>query len=205
MPLKKSFLLFVWGVFLGTLTAGALEIDIDKAMELARERNRTLELLKMERKIADLQVKEAYSAALPTVNAVGSYSQYLKIPMIRVETSFGTFDFPQGHTHNYYGSLKLEQPLWLAGKVGIALKIAKIYREISELGVAQGESDLKMQVTQAFYGAILAREYYDLTVATEAQIAKHFQDVEAMCEQGLASEFDRLRAEVEKKKQGRPG
>ncbi len=180
-----------------SLSARAMELDFDRAMELARENNRTLKLLRMEQKTADLQVKEAYSAAMPVVNATGSYSQNIEIPIFRFDTPFGRFEMPQGQKHNYFGSVKLEQPLWLAGKIGIALKIAKIYRDISRLGAAQGESDLQMQVTQAFYGAILAREYHSLTIETEAQLKKHFRNVEAMFEQGLASEFDKLRAEVE--------
>lgn len=180
-----------------TASAAPLEIDFDKAMELAKVNNRNLKLLRMEREIADLQVREAYATALPVVNATGSYSQNLWIPIIRVDTPFGSFDFPQGRTHNYFGSVKLEQPIWLAGKVGIALKIAKIYREISRLGLAQGEADLRMQITQGFYGAILAREYQHLTIETEAQLNKHFKNVQAMYDQGLASEFDKLRAEVE--------
>jgi outer membrane protein TolC len=68
---------------------------------------------------------------------------------------------------------------------------------VAELGVAQGECDLRLQVVQAFYGAILAKEYHQMMVDTKAQIESHLKNVQAMYEQGMVSEYDKLRAEVE--------
>jgi outer membrane protein TolC len=200
----KVIVVFITAVLLmisADYANAAVRIDFQKAMEMAMERNHSLKLLQNEKKMADLQVKEAYSAALPVVNAVGSYSQYLKIPTQKSVINFGgapvTMKIQMGMNHNYYGALTLDQPIWVAGKVGIGLKIAKIYREIAETGVAMGESDLKMQVTQAFYGAILAEEYYQLSLDTEKQLKSHLDNVNSMFGQGMTSEFDRLRAEVE--------
>jgi len=174
------------------------QINFKQAMKLALENNKNLKMLRMDTELADYQVKEAYSAAMPVVTAMGSFSHNFEIPEVRFEIpGMGTFTFPQGQENNYYSAIDVQQPIWIAGKVGIALRIAKLYREISILGASQGESDLKMLVTQAFYGVILAKEFSDLAVNTEKQLNNHLNNVKSMFEQGVVSDYDRLRAEVE--------
>jgi outer membrane protein TolC len=177
------------------------EINFEQAWTLARENNRSLKLLRMEYQNAELKVKEAYSAAMPVVSATGSYSYNFLIPELKNKFTMDgqemEFKMALSKEHNYYAGITLEQPLWVAGKVGIGLKIAQIYHDISALSVKQGEADLKMAVTQAFYGSLLAKEYYNLTLDTENQIKKHLENVKAMFEQGVVSDYDRLRAEVE--------
>ena len=174
------------------------QINFKQAMKLALENNKNLKMLRMDTELADYQVKEAYSAAMPVVTAMGSFSHNFEIPEVRFEIpGMGTFTFPQGQENNYYSAIDVQQPIWIAGKVGIALRIAKLYREISILGASQGESDLKMLVTQAFYGVILAKEFSDLAVNTEKQLNDYLKNVKSMFEQGVVSDYDRLRAEVE--------
>ena len=198
MKFMKSAMAFILFSVLILPAFAVRQIDFEQAMKLALENNKNLKMLKMDTEFADYQVKEAYSAAMPVVNAVGSFSHNFEIPEVRFEIpGMGTFTFPQGQENNYYSAIDVQQPIWIAGKVGIALKIAKLYREISVLGASQGESDLKLQVTQAFYGTILAKEFYNLAVNTEKQLNNHLMNVKSMFEQGVVSDYDRLRAEVE--------
>lgn len=181
--------------------AQTMVIDFDKAIDLALQNNQQLKMLKADQEYADLQVKEAYSGAMPVVSAVGSYSRNLVIPMIEGDFVVGgqttTFKMPQGRENNYYGAIQLDQPLWIAGKIGIAVKIAKIYRQISAAGVEKGGKDLRLQVTQAFYGALMGKEFLKLSTDAENQIQAHLKDARAMYAEGLVSEYDLLRAEVE--------
>ena len=176
-------------------------IDFEKAMDLAMKQNKQLRMLKADNEYANLQVKEAYSGAMPVINAMGSYSRYLVIPEMENDFVMNgepmSFKMALGRKNNYYGSLTLDQPLWIAGKIGIAIKIAKIYKQVAEKSVALGEDELKLQVTQAFYGVIVAKEFMDLTKQTENQIESHLRNANAMFAEGVISEYDLLRAEVE--------
>ena len=178
-----------------------LQIDFQTAMELALKNNRGLKMLKTDGQYADLQVKEAYSAAYPMVNAIGSYSRNIIIPEMESDFVMNgepmSFRMAMGRENNYFGMIELQQPLWIAGKIGLGVKIAKIYRQIADYGIDQGESDLKMLLTRAYYTALLAEEMYHLTVETESQISNHLKNAEAMYEEGVVSEYDKLRAEVE--------
>ena len=190
-------------LLLSTLPALSIElvIDFEKAMDLAMKQNKQIRMLKADNEYANLQVKEAYSGAMPVINAIGSYSRYLVIP--EMESDFVmdgkpvSFKMALGRKNNYYGSITLDQPLWIAGKIGIAIKIAKLYKEVAEKRVALGEDELKLQVTQVFYGVIVAAEFMDLTKQTENQIESHLRNAKAMFEEGVISEYALLRAEVE--------
>ena len=198
MKVMKTLIIFTLVLLFILPSYAARQIDFDEAMKLALENNKNLKMLKMDSDIADYQVKEAYSAAMPVVSAVGSFSHNFEIPEVRFEIpGMGTLTFPQGQENNYYSAIDVQQPLWIAGKVGIALKIAQLYKEISVLGVSQGEVDLKLQVTQAYYGTVLAKEFHMLATATEKQLNNHLNNVKSMFEQGIVSDYDRLRAEVE--------
>jgi len=201
LSMRKISISWVLILILSAVSWSTMKIDFQKAMELAEENNRNLQLLRMDNKTADLQVKEAYSAALPVITAMGSYYYNFIIPELRTKFTMNgedvEFVMALEKVHNYYAAIDLKQPLWLAGKVGIGLRIAKIYREISELGVKQGESDLKLAVTQAFYGALVTDDFVELMNETMSQIQKHLANVKAMHEQGVIAEYDVLRAEVE--------
>lgn len=198
---KLFAIVFVISAACAAPAMAQMVIDFDQAMQMAKENNRQLKLLKADSEFARLQVKEAYSGAYPVVNAVGSYSRNILIPKLEQDFEMNgekaSFKMELGRDNNYYGSVTLDQPLWIAGKIGLAIKIAKIYQDLAETGVAKGEKDLRFQVTQAFYGVIVTNEFKNLTVKTEEQIKSHLKNAQAMFDQGVVSEYDLLRAEVE--------
>ncbi len=176
-------------------------IDFERAMELALENNRQLKMLKQDNRYAEFQVKEAYSGAMPQVSAMGSYSRNIMIPTLETDFVMNgqpmSFRMQMGRENNYYGEIRLQQPLWIAGKIGIAIEIAKIYKQISEKNVHRGEKELRYLVTRSFYGVLMAQEFEDLMVSAEQQIKSHLENARVMHQQGLVSEYDLLRAEVE--------
>lgn len=201
---KTSLIVFlvILYIFAFALSASAqMVIDYDEALQLAMERNRLLQLLKSDNEYANLQVKEAYSGAMPVISAIGSYSHNFIIPVMASDFEMNgekmSFKMALARENNYYGSVELQQPLWIAGKIGIAIKIAKLYREIAETSVRKGEKDLRMQVTQAFYGYLMVQEYRALSEQAEEQIKSHLKNAKAMYEQGVVSEYDYIRAETE--------
>ena len=192
--------LLILTLFCGS-TWALTKLDLQTAFELAYKHNRDLKLSKVNKQYADYQVKEAYSAAYPVVNAVGSYSRYILIPELVNDFEMNgeqmSFKMALGRENNFFGSLELQQPVWIAGKIGLGVKIAKIYRNIAEMGVEQTESDLKMKVVQSYYAVVMVKEFYQLALDTREQITNHLQNTQAMYQEGVVSEYDMLRAEVE--------
>lgn len=183
-----------------------LRLDWDTAWKMALEKNETLRLAKSEVEKARYRVKEAYSSAMPTVDFNGTFNHYFEIPSNPVtmpgELNFAnpgqpfTVNFKFGQENNVNANIQLTQPVWLAGKVGLALKVAKDYARLSRLGVEISREDLRVMLVQSFYGAMLADEY--TTVARDAmrQAEKYRDQVNEMYQQGVVSEYDLIRAKV---------
>lgn len=185
-------------------TIDTLKLDFDQAWSLALKRNESLQIARNNETRAIQEVKGAYSAAMPTVEMTGAFNHYFQVPStifylpaamsptgqkLRIKTQFGS-------ENNVQTGVSLTQPLWLAGKVGLGLDAAKTYRELSGYQVQVSKEDLRIQLTQAYYGTLLAGEA--LTVAKDAlaQTQKHAARVKSMYEEGVASEYDMIRANV---------
>lgn len=182
----------------------ALILDWDKAWELALQKSDAVLSAKDQTLLARHQVSEAYSYAMPTINLNGAFQHYFEVPSsifnlpnfedpsappIRLKTQMGS-------DYNVQLGIDFTQPLWLAGKTGIALRIAKKYRQISEMGESVVTQELQVNLTQSFYGALLADEYVQLMQQVHAQTQRHKDQVQALFDQGMVSEYDLIRAKV---------
>jgi outer membrane protein TolC len=120
--------------------------------------------------------------------------------MVAPESNIPGFGKVRFSTYNSASAgLSLQQPLWLAGKVGMALDAARTYRKIARAALTAGRSSLKSEVIKEYFGLLLAREVERVTAATIDQTSRHADMVQKMFEVGMASEFDQLRAQVEVK------
>ncbi len=189
---------------LTSLFAQPLKLDWDAAWKLAREQSEYLEAARDQFNKAQTQIGEAYASAMPTVEASGAFQHYFKIPKSILMLPGAMFDashdirmkIAQGQENTAVGSVELNQPLYVAGKIGIAIKLAKIYREISELAMDVSQSELKKKLTEAFYGAIVAQEYQKVSQKAMDQAERHLQQVQNLYDQGMVSEYDLIRARV---------
>ncbi len=183
-----------------------LHLDWDTAWKLALEHNESLALARDEVAKAKHKVGEAWSSAMPSVEFNGVMNHYFKVPQviftipantpfnpapdpIRMKTEFQS-------PNNVSANVQLTQPLWLAGKIGLGLEAAKTYKQLSETGVRLSRDDLRLNLTRSFYGVILADEAVRVTREALEQAVRHRENVEALYDQGVVSEYDMIRARV---------
>lgn len=105
-------------------------------------------------------------------------------------------DLPFGQENAYQATLTGSQLLYSGGRTGAAMRIARDYREVARLTLAEQSADIELQVRTAYVQALLAQE-----LAASAQQA--LEQAEAFLAQerlrlsaGRASELEVLRAEV---------
>jgi outer membrane protein TolC len=92
----------------------------------------------------------------------------------------------------------LTQPLYVGGKVGSALKIAKIYRDYSTEKVRQVEKEIIFSAESIFYSAVLAESNLEVMKKADRQLSYNLEIAEKYFDQGMISEYELLRARVEK-------
>ncbi len=188
----------------GTGRGEPLTLDWNAVWKLALEKNESIAAAKDAVARAGHLVGEAYAGALPTVNFQGAFQHYFEVPSsilhlpasmspnnqpMRIKTQFGS-------ENSVLLSLQLNQPLWVAGKIGLALEIAKRYRELSDLGVAVSRAELRLSLTKVFYSTLLAEEYLKVSREALAQAERLRNRTQALFDQGMVSEYDLIRARV---------
>lgn len=176
-------------------------LTLDAAIEVALKSNRALLTAREDIEAAKKQVVEARSAALPKMDLIGSYTRNIKIPTI-------FFEFPDengqivqqkiaiGQKNSYSASLNFSQTLW-DGAVFTGLKAAKTFVEFTDHGYRSARNAIVLNVRRFYYTALLAREIADVAKQTFEQNKLNYESVKRKFEQGVVSEFDLLRAEVE--------
>ncbi|MFH1679996.1 MAG: TolC family protein [Candidatus Eisenbacteria bacterium] len=194
---------------------GADVYDLERCIAAAVEANRNLQATRVEEEKARYRVREAWAGALPQVGLEGRVSRNFKLPSFyfggfpsmgeedTLNGGGGGEDSPEnirievGSRYDYSATFSLSQPLWLAGKVGAALKAAKLYNRSAREDVEAGEQDVVLLVKGLFCRALLAEEEARVYRTAREQAIRHRDQAKLRRERGLASEFEVLRAEVD--------
>lgn len=168
------------------------ELSLHEAIQQALEKNLSLKQAREEREIARGRILASYTEALPTIELTGSYTRLdddLATVVDGVEMK-GRF---QDQTSV---GVRLTQPLFNA-RVGVAFRAARLYTLWAETGIRQSEEDIRYAVIAAYYDAILSGNLLAVNEAALETAAAQFSDVQARRRQGMASNYEVLRAEVE--------
>lgn len=191
------FLMTIGMVRLSIAESNVLVLTLERALEIALKDNKDVKVAQEDIQKADARIREARSAALPNVSVNNIYTRNLKLPAF-----FLTFDnkitkIVVGSSNSIQSMATLAQPIWIGGKVGTALKIAKVYSDATDESLEKTKKDVIYQVKQLYYGILLSREAIKVTRQTYEQADAHYKNVKSKFDQGAASEFDLLRAEVQ--------
>jgi outer membrane protein TolC len=177
--------------------AEKIVLDLDKALELALENNFDLVNAKLDKDIADEQVKEAYGTSLfPSIDGNVNYMRALKQGVIIIDAPGFSGSFPSGTKNTLTGSVSVEQPLF-TGAMFLAVKIAKTYADFAEKGLYSTKADVKVSVEESYYNVLLAKELVKLGELNLELSKKNLDDTESMYNAGIAAEYDYLTANVQ--------
>ncbi len=179
-----------------------ITLTLNTAISMALDKNRDIKLSKQDVERASAQIDEAYANVWPTINFNGQYQRNIKLPVLFLppntpfNPSNSTETFSLGANNSYSLGFSLNQTLFSL-KVNTAVKIAGDYSKYSESNATATEQDVIYQVKQAFYTILLAEKLVDVN-QKGYQVAKaNLDNTESMYKQGVSSEYDYLRAEVQ--------
>jgi outer membrane protein len=176
-------------------------LTLQQAVLLALDRNP--EVLIAKEQLAELKgkIKEVKAGAFPQISAEGSGLR-MRDPSI---LNSGSFDkVPQEFkdalvpvaANMFDLTLSLKQPIYTAGKVSTAIKLAEKTRQEKTDALEAAERQVTFKVFQAFQDILVARENLSLTRETQQQWQKHLELAQNRYKQGVATEIDVLRSQV---------
>jgi outer membrane protein TolC len=118
---------------------------------------------------------------------------------------FGAFsDLPFGRPNQWSFGLSLSQNLFAGGRILAQNRIASANRRVAETELTVQEAQLVLDVTTAYYDAVLSDRLVTIAEASLDQAERTLKDVRLAREVGTLPEFDLLRAEVSRNNQRPP-
>ena len=172
-----------------------MHITLEKAIELALSENPTIKVAEKEIELKEVSKKEAWQNLLPTVSINGTISYNIKVA--EMKTSMGTFKMGMDDSNTWNGALQVSLPIY-APAVYQTMSLTKSDLELAVEKSRGSKIDLIEQVTKAYYQLMHAQDSYNVLNENFKLAETNFNIVNAMYEQGLVSEYDKISAEVQK-------
>jgi len=171
-------------------------MPIEDALKRAFSHNREYLSALEELNNASARITEARAGAFPVLSFSGGYTRNWEPNEFVISMNGEAQHLRIGTDNTFSAGLRFTQPLYLGGKVGTALKIAKIYKNYSLQNLVTVYNKVRLDVYKSYYGLVLANEV--VRVAEQAHIlaTASREVVEKMAFQGVVSEYDLLRAKV---------
>ncbi|MGA2262782.1 MAG: TolC family protein [Acidobacteriota bacterium] len=176
-------------------------LTLSDAVRLALERNP--EVLVAREQLEELKGKitEVRADAYPQVTLQG-YGLRLRDPSILNSASFDKLpdEFRSAlvptSANLFDVGLTVTQPLYTAGKVGTAIKLAVEGQREKEAALEAVRQRVAFRVFQAFHDLLLAQANLEVVRETYWQREKHLEQVRSRFALGVATETDVLRSQV---------
>ena len=170
-------------------SAQTLTLTLDKALEIALSDNPTIVVSGLEIERQDWVRKQTIGSLLPNVSVQSQYSYSIVKQEMAKGLSFGA-----DNTINNTASLSL--PLY-APTVYETLKMNRTQMEQAVESARSSKINLTNEVKKGYYNILLAEQSRSVLKESEKSIAETVANTEKMYEQGLASEYDLLSAQVQ--------
>ena len=198
-------------------------LTLDDAIHLALENNNDVKIALMNTGKSRAAVREAFGYALPSLDLSANFAHFLKKPKMpfpdfEALLTNATYSilFDEGvlprddnkfkpmqtqlqsfaQTNNYEASLTLTQILF-SSTVFRGIGASQIYYDLSISELRNTIGKTKLNVERAFYGSLLMKEMLAITKASFENAQENLRNVNALFNQGLVSDFDRMQAEVQ--------
>ena len=192
---KKSRQILVTAIVLGLMSAqtafaAAVEINLDKAIEMALKTNPTVKISEAESSVAKAQKDEAKASRWLSIDythktARGGYYD--------PDPSSSQYAPRNSHTNGFTASI----PLYTGGKLSGTIEQAVQNYKSSEYGVDESYQAVKLSATNGYYAVLQAIDTVKLSKDSVERLSAHLQNVQAQYDVGVVAKVDVLRSQVE--------
>jgi len=197
---------------LSALSQDNMVLDLERSVSLALENNPNIKMAEKEVSKSRAGIWEAYSNILPQLDGSLSFQhaweiQKTVIPnFIKLMLPPGTPgldempDYVQiafGVANTFRYGATVTQPLYLGGAGIAGIQVAMSVKDAAEQNLEDQRQDLIYQTANSFYLCLLAKELITVQEEAMAQAQANLDNVIKKYNVGMASGFDKMRAEVE--------
>lgn len=180
-----------------------LNLDLNKAIEIALKENSQIKIARYEIDKSESQLIESYSSLIPNISAEGSYIKNIKKPVFFLPDFFGgtgkVRPIEIGSKNSYSAQLKIGVPLFV-GQAYTGIIMSKLGLDLSKLSYEEILAQIRLNTTKAFYDVLLTRETEKFIKESYENALRNLENAKKLNQAGLISDFDYLSAQVEVEK-----
>jgi outer membrane protein TolC len=169
-------------------------INLEEAISLSQKNNSEIINAKLDLLKSNEAVSEAYSENLfPAITLNSRYNRAFEKQVFDI---FGE-KFEIGSDNTIENTLEISESIPVLGTpVFQGIRIAEYYENLNRENVLSVESKVKTDVKRAFYDVLFMKEVVEVNKQSLSNSKDNFNVVEARYRNGVATEFDYLRAKV---------
>lgn len=202
---KLKRLLIIAALFafvnVGAQSQETKKMTLQEAVDFAKKNNPALQNADIDVRIAKQKVNEVASAGLPQISAQADYTGNPQIATTVVPNFINpagppTLEFQMGISHTLSGKINANW-LLLDGTYFLGLKAASQYVTMASLMRANTAVETELNVTKAYYLALIADESMGLIESNITALEKTYEDTKALQENGFAEKVDKQRLELQ--------
>lgn len=175
-------------------------VSLAECIAQALGTNPSIQMSKAKAESADARTLETNAALLPQLklsggamelSSVPAYTLTLPAPMNISKTIFPDI------TENYSLKLSLQQPLFTGFKLSKSKEMASLNAQATKEDLTKEQSDIIVNVTIAYWNLYRAEETKKVIEQTLAQVSEHLKDVQSSARQGMATDADVMKVQVQ--------
>ncbi len=196
------------GLAAAQVSPDSVTLTLDQAVARGIETSEEVRTAQAQQAVAESQVVQTRAGAFPQVNATVSYNRTLASIFDGISLG-GPVDedvevpedgpvLPFGRPNTWVAGLSVTQPLYSGGRISAGRQIAGNVERAAELEVVEAQAEIALQVKSAYLQAVLAQDLVGISEEAYALANTQLERVELFQQQGTASDFDVLRARVER-------
>ena len=198
---KYKFLPFIFagmlicGVTLQGQAQDSVHVNLDKAIEIALSESPTMRIADRTVDIKREYKKEQIVSLFPDVSVAANYNRTLLKQTMSMDMGGQTMNIKVGRDNTYSVGANLSLPI-ISFPLWSSLKLSSMDIDLALESARSSKLELVNQVKQAYYTYLLAKQSYDVLKANYDNMDASNQLVSQSYEQGLVSEYEKLRSEV---------
>lgn len=204
--MKKSLAYLLAGVMVCGLATrlqaqDSVHMNLDKAIEIALSESPTMRIADRSVDIKREYKKEQIVSLFPDVSIAANYNRTLLKQTMSMEMpdpltgESRTMNIKMGRDNTYSVGANLSLPI-ISFPLWSSLKLSSMDIEMALESARSSKIELVNQVKQAYYTYLLAKQSYDVLQSSYAHLEESNKLVTNSFEQGLVSEFEKLRSDV---------
>ena len=198
---KYKFLPFIFaGMLICSVTLqgqaqDSVHVNLDKAIEIALSESPTMRIADRTVDIKREYKKEQIVSLFPDVSLAANYNRTLLKQTMSMDMGGQTMNIKVGRDNTYSVGANLSLPI-VSFPLWSSLKLSSMDIDLALESARSSKLELVNQVKQAYYTYLLAKQSYDVLKANYDNMDASNQLVSQSYEQGLVSEYEKLRSEV---------